>query len=350
MKTFSENDLFALSLGATLLGSGGGGDPAILYTQVHYLLKKNGPIPIIQPQDLSQNALVVPIALIGAPLVSLERIPNTTLFMNLRDTIIQHYPNREIVLIAAEIGGCNALTPFMLAAQTGLPILDGDLIGRAFPKLNMCKPAIFGKNAQQTFIASPYGDCVTFTTDSIDDLEKRARQLTVDFGCSAAIATFLFEAKEQEQYVINGSLTRAMQLGCLLKNPTADFANITSAKKIATGIITEVSHTIQNGFLIGYARIKTTEEELVVWYQNEYLLVQNQHSQTLAETPAIIALIEVRSGLPLTSESLRYGLKIALFSLPAPAFWEEPYAKSQVNLEAFDLNLFRSDNNEVSYV
>jgi DUF917 family protein len=350
MRELSENTLYTLSLGASLLGSGGGGDPAILYTPIHYLLNKNGPVNIIQPEDLSPNALVVPVALIGAPLISLERIPNTIQFLRLLEAIKQHYPNRQIILVPAEIGGCNALTPFMLAALTGLPVLDGDLIGRAFPKLNMCKPAVLGKNNQRTFITSPHGDSITFETDSLTELEAKARQITVDFGGSAAIATFIFSAAEKEDYLINGSLSRAFQLGSLLQSTELDFAANTQAKKLATGLITEVSHTIQNGFLMGYVRIKTVADELCVFYQNEYLRVQNQAAERLAESPAIIALLESRSSLPLTSESLRYGLKVDIYSLPAPAFWEEPFAHSQVSLNAFDLDCFSTPIKEAVYV
>ncbi len=34
--------------------------------------------------------------------------------------------------------------PLILAAQTGLPLLDGDSIGRAFPELQMCTFMIYG--------------------------------------------------------------------------------------------------------------------------------------------------------------------------------------------------------------
>jgi len=340
MNYLDSNELSALSLGATLLGSGGGGDPTILYGHLHYLLEKNGPIKIIQPEYLSPDALLIPIALIGAPLISLERIPNSTLFLALFKEIKKQHPDRECVLMPAEIGGCNALTPFMLAAQAALPVLDADLIGRAFPQLNMCKPAILGKDKQVSYLASPYGDCLTIKTDSIAALESKVRDATLHFGSSAVLATFLFNAQEQDEYIIPGSLTRALNLGRLLEKHAKDLSSLstaTQAKKIGSGLITEVSHSIEGGFLLGYATIKTTRGELQVFYQNEYLLVKTRDGNNLAESPDLIALLESHSGLPLTSETLRFGLKVEIFSLAAPSFWQEPYARSQVDLQAFGL-------------
>ncbi len=337
----NKDNLATLSLGATLLGSGGGGDPSILYGPLHYLLNKNGPVKIIQQDNLPQDALVVPLALIGAPLISLERLPNSIMFLELLNAIRKNNPGRKLVLMPAEIGGCNALTPFMLAAQTGLAVLDADLIGRAFPKLQMCKPAVLGKHQQITYLASPFGNCTSFETSCLNNLETKAREITIQYGSSAVIATFLFEAKEHSDYLIPDSLTRALQLGHLLQNASRDrahFAELTQARKIGEGILTEICHSLEDGFLTGYALIKMATQTIQVFYQNEYLLVQEEHQEKiLAASPELITLLESRSGQPLTSESLRYGLRVEVFALPAPDFWNEPRAYAEVNIDVFGL-------------
>lgn len=341
MNYLNSNNLMNVCLGATLLGSGGGGDPAILYNNLHYLLEKNGPVRVIRAENLPTNALIVPLALIGAPLISLERIPNNSMFLNLLKAIENENPGRELVLMPAEIGGCNALTPFMLAAQTSLPVLDADLIGRAFPKLQMCKPAILGMNKQRSYLASPFGECITLDTLSIENLEIKAREAVVNFGCNAVIATFLFNTEDQENHLIYGSLSRAQELGQLLQQNRTDLLNLTTtikAKKINSGLITEACHAIEGGFLTGYAEIKTNTNTLRLFYQNEYLMVivkDQPDEAVIAESPDIIIVLESKSGRPLTSEALRFGLKVDLFSLPSPAFWEEIEARKQVCLQAF---------------
>lgn len=46
--------------------------------------------------------------------------------------------------ICAEIGGLNSLIPIVVAAQMNLPVLDVDLMGRAFPEFQMITPNFFG--------------------------------------------------------------------------------------------------------------------------------------------------------------------------------------------------------------
>jgi len=327
MKMLDVKSLPLLSHGASILGSGGGGDAAILFSHLHYLLDKNGPVTIIDIDELAPEAVVIPLALIGAPLISLERIPNLAMFINIINKIKLDFPEKTFVLMPAEIGGSNALTPFLLASALSLPVLDADLIGRAFPKLNMCKPAVLGKAKQVSYLSSPFGDCLRVETNTMAALEEELRDLTVQFGSSAAIATFLFQAKEVDEYVIPQSISRAMEIGEKMQ-----------ATYLGSGWITEVNHEIQNGFLMGHAVIKQDKTEFILFYQNEYLCIQ-KNGINAAESPSIIALIESRSGVPISSEALKYGLQVDIFILDAPAFWLQPDALSVVNLSAFDLNI-----------
>ena len=47
-------------------------------------------------------------------------------------------------LMSAEIGGMNGMISLMVAAETGLPVVDADGMGRAFPELQMFVPIIKG--------------------------------------------------------------------------------------------------------------------------------------------------------------------------------------------------------------
>ena len=41
-------------------------------------------------------------------------------------------------MISAEIGGANSFEPLVTGARVGLPVLDADGMGRAFPELQVC--------------------------------------------------------------------------------------------------------------------------------------------------------------------------------------------------------------------
>ncbi len=78
MDTLTADDIEALCLGATLLGTGGGGDPYIAKLVAHQALETYGPVEVVNAADLPGDALVLTTAVIGAPTVILEKIPAGT--------------------------------------------------------------------------------------------------------------------------------------------------------------------------------------------------------------------------------------------------------------------------------
>ncbi len=42
-----------------------------------------------------------------------------------------------VAVMSAEIGGLNSMEPLVVAAKTGLPVVDCDGMGRAFPELQV---------------------------------------------------------------------------------------------------------------------------------------------------------------------------------------------------------------------
>ncbi|MBP0651867.1 DUF917 family protein, partial [Mycobacterium tuberculosis] len=52
--------------------------------------------------------------------------------------MMEEYLGTEFrAVMALEIGGGNGLQPFMVAALTGLPVVDADCMGRAYPEAQM---------------------------------------------------------------------------------------------------------------------------------------------------------------------------------------------------------------------
>jgi len=327
MFTLSKNDLSILAKGAALLGSGGGGNPKILLDLVHYQMSIHGDTVIIGNDELPDNCLIVPVAFVGAPLISMEKIPNTKIFDTLYKNIKKDFPDQQIVLMPAEIGGCNALTPFMLASKYGLPVLDADLIGRAFPKINMCKPAILNCKADPTYLTDLHGNAVTLHPKELHSLEKMVRDIVIRFSSTAVIATFIL-MRDQTDKVISGSISRSLELGRgLLPLKTI---------QLARGYINDICHQLAGGFLTGHVEVKTTDKNIKIYFQNEFLLAKSEN-KTIASSPDIIAIIDAKSGIVITTESLQFGIDVILLKIPAPDFWLSPEALLTVHPNVFNL-------------
>ncbi|MEI7745828.1 MAG: DUF917 family protein, partial [Chloroflexota bacterium] len=76
MRLIGLDDIDDLALGATLLGTGGGGDAHIAKLMVKQAIRDHGPVRIMEPSELPADGLVVTAAIIGAPTVILEKIPS----------------------------------------------------------------------------------------------------------------------------------------------------------------------------------------------------------------------------------------------------------------------------------
>ena len=68
-------DMADVALGGAFLGTGGGGDPYIGRLMAEQAIEASGPVPVVDVEDLADDALVVPVAMMGAPTVMLEKLP-----------------------------------------------------------------------------------------------------------------------------------------------------------------------------------------------------------------------------------------------------------------------------------
>ncbi len=345
MKLFTIDDVKALALGSALLGSGGGGDPTYAALMLKHQLITHGPISLISVDELSRQDLVMPLGIIGAPLVNGERLTTSRELQALITTLQQRLQKKATVLMPGEIGGANAFAPLLIAAKNQLPVLDADLIGRAFPELPMNTAHLRGYPATPALIADGRGNTAIIEAIDTPTVEHIARHLAISMGSSAAIALHLMAGPDVSGAVVPKSISRALQLGHLLINAGATHVDPVSqlieqglAQELARGTLIDIEQEICQGFLQGSAVILAGHQKIQVSYQNEYLLAM-QGDHPLCTTPDIIALIDETSGTPLTSDNLKYGLQVALVALPAPPIWTTEAGLALVGPSAFGYSI-----------
>src|SRR5258707_13737496 len=93
---------------------------------------------------MDPRAFALTSAAVGRPLICLENPPSMSALQAGVDSAKSLLREPVGAFFAAEIGGLQCMFPLMLAAQTGLPLLDGDGMGRAFPELQMSTFSIYG--------------------------------------------------------------------------------------------------------------------------------------------------------------------------------------------------------------
>ena len=84
---------------------------------------------------------------------------------------------------------------------------------------------------------------------------------------------YLFFAEQANEYIIQGSITRALKIGLKFSEFATDSEKaitLIGGKIIAIGTIDHVIHTIKEGFLTGYVTIKTQHTSLIIYYQMNF--------------------------------------------------------------------------------
>ena len=69
-------DIENLSVGAAILGTGGGGDPYIGKLMAIDAIKKHGEVNLISPEEVPDSECVIPTGMMGAPTILIEKVPN----------------------------------------------------------------------------------------------------------------------------------------------------------------------------------------------------------------------------------------------------------------------------------
>jgi len=152
----SDADIDCLKEGCGILGAGGGASPYLSSLVSHDYLKKGYKLRVIATEDLDDDEYAVTGAFLGAPTVGVEKITSGNEIENAINAVMslaEHKEVKFVAIIPAEIGGMNSISPINTAAKMGLPVLDADGMGRAFPEIQMFAPFIYGEKATPSGIS-----------------------------------------------------------------------------------------------------------------------------------------------------------------------------------------------------
>lgn len=341
MKKLNALGLEDLAVGSAILGSGGGGTAELSLMMAKYQMEKNGPATLLGFSDLKPEDVIMPIGFMGAPSADTEKLASGREFEIMFEHVEKHLKKKVTALMPFEIGGGNALVPFVEGARLGLPVLDADMMGRAFPEMTMSSCCLLGATSAQGFITDCQGNTVVLHGEDIQTLEKIGRQVTISMGSTAAFGYYPLTIQAAKKYTIRKSISKALSIGKLVrdakkngKDPTDDLLNQFKGIKIGSGIITDIDRSISRGFLHGNVHIQNKNEKLEVAFKNEFLVAKCD-GKIVATTPDILMLMEQETGAAVDTEQLQFGLKVHLIALPAPALWTTPQALKLVGPRYF---------------
>jgi DUF917 family protein len=333
------SNLPAVARGCAVLGAGGGGDTDLALSMALRAVEENGPVPLVRLAELPDGGLVMPCGAIGSPAVATERLWSGGEGFVLRDAVEAIREERVCALMCFEVGGANGLLPVTWAARLGLPLVDADGMGRTLPSLRRQAMHLAGIAAGPVVLTDGRGNTVVLHPSDDDWAERLARGAAAALGGVCAGALYLMTVEEARAATIEGSITRAFELGALgaAEHPSAVGEALGGAVLIF-GKVVAVERRVDDASVHGSVTVAGTAEcegrQLRLELQNEFLLAI-EDGELRAAVPDVISVLASDTGDPVHTDRLAYGERVVVVALPAPDVWRSEAGLSMSGPRAF---------------
>lgn len=346
-------DLTDIATGAAFLGTGGGGDPYIGRLLAMNAIGEYGMPEVIDADSLPDEAMVFTIAMLGAPTVLGEKAACGD-DVDLAVRRLERYLGRQAdALIGIEIGGINSLLPVMAAARLGLPLVDGDGMGRAFPEIQMVTFNVYGVSCTPLVVTDDRLSSLVVDTENAKAAEGIVRVAAVQMGCSVILSSYSMTGADVKRTAVKGTLSLALEIGRAISRgrrsgdpvqELVDYLRTTpyynQCKILFDGKVQDLQRETRQGFSIGHCHLEALDgsgRTLEITFQNEHL-VARENGRVRAIVPDLICLVDRETASPVPVEALRYGQRLKVIGTSAAPIMRTPESLAVFGPQAFGLS------------
>jgi uncharacterized protein len=347
-----HDSLADLVTGCALLGSGGGGETHAAVVMLGGMIERGPSIEIIELDQLADDALVVCVGFVGAPVTLQEKLIAEGEIVPAIMAMQARLGRPIDALVAAEIGGLNGLSPLIAAGLTGLPVLNADGMGRAFPRSDQVTFAIYGEAAAPTIIGNEHQELVIIERAANDRVEDLVRGLSVTMGSKCFSVDYPMSGRALRRHAVPRTLSLARDIGRVVNGAAAGegdpFAQLQAmlardwgyvSNCLFEGRIVDKRHDVRAGFGFGRVRIAGADgSELDLHFQNEFLMAELDGT-AVCSTPDILSVVEAESLRNIGSDAVRYGQRVRVLAIEAPPLLTSPEALAKVGPRTFGFDL-----------
>jgi hypothetical protein len=350
LRELSIDDIESLSVGAWILGTGGGGSSYLGLLNMRALYAEGYRVSLMQPQDLADDDWVAAVSNMGAPLVGQERLTDSRTIARAVDLMERHTGYRFRGIMALEIGGGNSIQPLMAAAHLGRPVIDADMMGRAYPEAQMTSVAVGDLKPYPLSTVDCRGlESVVEKVPTWKWMERVSRKICVEYGSIASTCKAPRTGREVKDWGIHGTTTKAIEIGHAVReaqrrheDPIAAILSVEPGKVLYRGKVMDVERRATEGFLRGRTRFDGIDEwrstSMELAFQNEWIVAW-QDGVPIAMSPDLICVLDSVTGEAVGTETIRYGQRVTVIALPCPPVFMTPKGLQHVGPRAFNYDI-----------
>jgi DUF917 family protein len=342
--------LESFAIGAWIMGTGGGGEPyfSLLEARQHWAAGKS--VELIDPLSLGDDDLIACVGQMGAPIAMQEKMCDGPVIAATIPMMEKHLGRKFKAVMLWEVGGNNGFQAFLAGAILGLPVVDCDAMGRAFPQADMTTFAISDFSAAPWTMVDIRQNSVIFT-EAVDWswMERMTRKVCTVFGSAAATCKAPRTGLEVKTGTCLHTATKAMRIGRVVQaarkahaDPIAAVLESEGGKLLFRGKVRDVMRRTTEGWLRGTVQIDGLDdnrgETFRLDFQNEWS-VGWQNDEVKVTVPDLICVMDTVSGEAVGTETIRYGQRVTIVALPAPAILMSPKGLKHVGPRAFGYDI-----------
>ncbi|XJZ27028.1 DUF917 domain-containing protein [Bacillota bacterium Lsc_1132] len=343
----TKKDIPEMSLGAKFLSCGGGGDTKTVEYLLLSIMTDSDMIVVKTIVDIL-NEWIVPVAIAGSTVLFNEDLPTGSEMgqtLQLYESITKKTAD---AVISIEMGGINGLIPLLVAIERGLPVIDGDGMGRAFPKLEMTS---FFHSQVDRFPLVVLSGNNTLMVQNPQQFHEKFQSFLLNNDGYGHIAGYGMHGQQMKAAMIPGTLKLARDIGRVLSSGEVHrkleslkilFSNSVygNMEVVFMGRISSIHRWFESGVLVGTCHLdgqRSYHGEIAdVYFQNEFLSMQVAREMRFT-TPDLLIFVHYETGFPVSVSDIREGMVVFALTVSAPSVF---YTKEMIGLtgpKGFDI-------------
>jgi hypothetical protein len=243
----------------------------------------------------------------------------------------------------------------LAAAHLKRPVIDSDMLGRAYPEAQMTSVAVGDlKPCPLTTVDVRGLESVVETVPTWKWMERVSRKICVEYGSIASTCKAPRTGAEVKKWGIHGTTTKAIAIGAAVReaqrkheDPVAAILSVEPGKVLFKGKVVDVERRATEGFLRGRTKFDGMDEyrgcALELNFQNEWVVAWLQSGESgakpIAMSPDLICVLDSVAGEAVGTETIRYGQRVTVIALPPPPVFLSEKGLQHVGPRAFGYDI-----------
>jgi DUF917 family protein len=324
------SNLGEYSRGCALLGAGGGGDFDVGLLMALHAVREHGPVEVVGLDSLPDASRVMPCGIAGSPAIANERIWSGDEGRRLLAAVEPRGRGGIVALMCLQIAGAGGVLPVTWAARLGLPLVDADARGRAFPRLLQQAMHLARIHAGPLVLTDSRS---TVVVEAADDpwVDRLARGVASALGGVCAIALGSITVAQARAAVISGTVSHAIAVGRARSERGAREA--LGAVVLVEGRVVDLERRGERGSATVQTE-GTGTRQLRLEFQSDYLIAIDDGA-VCASVPDVICVLSAGTGDPLAIERTRFGDRVVVIAWPGHELWRSADGLSLAGPAAF---------------